>query len=211
MGARVFRPGVFESGKGTEPTPMSWSTDPAAGRQTRAPNPTLRYAIFQKVNKTILVIGGGIAGLSAALELLREGCAVTLLEAKDRFGGRIQTIQSGSLPVELGAEFVHGRSKPLLGVIGAAGLSLQSVALGNQLFENGKLEEVDLWDRIGEIINRVKPREPDCSFREFLDAKKLDPRSRRLATGFVEGFDAADTERISAHALLRAQQASEQM
>ena len=55
-----------------------------------------------------LIIGGGIAGLVAARHLTEAGLRVTLLEARDRLGGRIYTESTGEFPVELGAEFVHG-------------------------------------------------------------------------------------------------------
>lgn len=161
--------------------------------------------------KSVVIIGGGIAGLSAANELLREGCTVTVLEAKERFGGRIHTIREGSLPIELGAEFIHGRSKPLLNAIHAARLKIDDVPARNQLFEDNRLMPVKMWDKVGEIMNRIDPQAPDCSFREFLDRQQLDARSRQLATGFVEGFDAAYTERISTHALLRSEHSAEEM
>ena len=161
--------------------------------------------------KSVVIIGGGIAGLSAADELLQNGCTVTVLEAKERLGGRIHTIHQGSLPIELGAEFVHGKSKALLNAIHNAGLSIHEVPEGDRLFENGKLEPVRIWDKIDETIKRIDPRAPDCSFAEFLDKQKPDARLRRLATGFVEGFDAAYTDRISAHALLKGEYSAEQM
>lgn len=56
-----------------------------------------------------LVIGAGMAGLAAARELRRLGASVTVLEARDRIGGRILTDRSlCGLPVEAGAEFIHG-------------------------------------------------------------------------------------------------------
>ena len=64
--------------------------------------------------KSAIVIGGGIAGLAAARELARAGVAVTLLEAKERCGGRIHTLRQNDFPVELGAEFVHGLPPELL-------------------------------------------------------------------------------------------------
>lgn len=161
--------------------------------------------------KSVVVIGGGIAGLGAANELLQHGCTVSVLEAKDRFGGRIHTIREGGLPVELGAEFVHGKSKALLNAIGDAGLTMHEVPPANQLFENGTLQPVNMWDKVSELMNQIDPHAPDCSFAEFLDRQKIDARVRKLATGFVEGFDAAYTDRISAHALLKSEHSAQQM
>lgn len=161
--------------------------------------------------KSVVIIGGGIAGLGAAKELLEAGCTVTVLEAKERFGGRIQTIREGSLPVELGAEFIHGKSKPLLDAIHVAELTIDDVPGRNQLFEDNRLHPTQIWDKVSEVMNQIDARAPDCSFREFLEHQPLDARVRQLASGFVEGFDAAYTERIGAHALLRAEHASEEM
>src|ERR1700735_5237180 len=98
--------------------------------------------------KSALVIAGGIAGLAAALELARNRISVTLLEAKNRFGGRIHTLREHSFPVELGAEFVHGRSKPLIEAIRQAKLSLQSVSGNHRIFQNGKFQDLKIWNII---------------------------------------------------------------
>jgi monoamine oxidase len=60
----------------------------------------------------VLIIGAGVAGLAAAYELSRAGVNVIVLEARDRIGGRIYTLhdENSPLPIELGAEFIHGRS-----------------------------------------------------------------------------------------------------
>lgn len=158
-----------------------------------------------------LVIGGGIAGLASALELARNGISTTLLEAKRRFGGRIHTLHRGAVPIELGAEFVHGRSQALLKAIERAKLSVQPVCGQNQLFENGKLRKGDIWDTVAEVFNQIDPRAPDCSFDAFLDQKQIGEPARTYARSFVMGFDAANPGRVSAHALLRAEYASEHM
>jgi len=163
------------------------------------------------MGKSVIIIGGGIAGLSAANELLKNGCIVTLLEAKKRFGGRMHTIHEGKLPIELGAEFIHGKSKPLLAAIREAGLSTHDVPDNNQLFKKGEMKPVRIWDEVGRIMNRISPRGKDRSFKEFLDRQKCNERTRQLMTAFVEGFDAARTERISAQGLLAAERAAELM
>lgn len=158
-----------------------------------------------------LVIGGGIAGLASALELVRNGVSTTVIEAKDRFGGRIHTVYDGAIPIELGAEFVHGRSPALLKAIQEAKLSLQNVAGQNRNFENGKLRKTELWDVVADVFNQIDIRKPDCSFDAFLAEKKFDERTEMFARNFVMGFDAANPSRISAHALRRAEYASEHM
>ncbi len=59
--------------------------------------------------RRVLVIGAGAAGLAAARRLHDHGIPVTVLEARDRVGGRILTAYDlAPFPVELGAEFIHG-------------------------------------------------------------------------------------------------------
>ncbi len=59
--------------------------------------------------RSIVVIGAGTAGLAAADVLREAGATVTVLEARDRLGGRVWTARDlAAHPVELGAEFVHG-------------------------------------------------------------------------------------------------------
>merc|ERR1711892_27965 len=56
-----------------------------------------------------IVIGGGISGLSAASHLSKNGFNdFKLLEARNRLGGRIATMQMGGSKVELGAHWIHG-------------------------------------------------------------------------------------------------------
>jgi monoamine oxidase len=73
-----------------------------------------------------LVIGAGAAGLAAAHTLSERGLSLAVLEARDRIGGRIFTMRPSGigLPVELGAEFVHGRPRETFAIVRAAGLTL---------------------------------------------------------------------------------------
>lgn len=59
--------------------------------------------------KKIIVIGSGLAGLAAASELQKNGHQVTVLEARDRIGGRIWTSTKWQdAPMDLGASWIHG-------------------------------------------------------------------------------------------------------
>lgn len=62
-----------------------------------------------EAKKRIIVIGAGPAGLTAARHLARQGMSVTVLEARDRIGGRVYTDRSSlSVPVDLGASIITG-------------------------------------------------------------------------------------------------------
>src|SRR5206468_5248653 len=73
-----------------------------------------------------LVIGAGAAGLMTARELARAGKGVTIVEARDRCGGRIYPlpIQEFGYPAEGGAEFVHGAAPVTRTLMREARLSL---------------------------------------------------------------------------------------
>ncbi|KAF2324655.1 hypothetical protein GH714_015946 [Hevea brasiliensis] len=59
--------------------------------------------------KKIIVVGAGPAGLTAARHLHRQGFSVTLIEARNRIGGRVYTDRSSlSVPVDLGASIITG-------------------------------------------------------------------------------------------------------
>ena len=62
----------------------------------------------------VIVLGAGIAGLTAARQLVTAGLRVHVLEARSRVGGRILTHKVGNEAIELGAEFIHG-SRPVSG------------------------------------------------------------------------------------------------
>ncbi|HEY2279281.1 MAG TPA: NAD(P)/FAD-dependent oxidoreductase [Streptosporangiaceae bacterium] len=55
----------------------------------------------------VLVAGAGIAGLTVANALTQAGIDCVVLEARDRIGGRLHTVDLGGSPVELGGSWIH--------------------------------------------------------------------------------------------------------
>ena len=65
--------------------------------------------------REICVVGAGVSGLRAAGLLVATGFKVTVLEARDRIGGRIQQSSQFGLPVDIGASWLHGtRDNPFV-------------------------------------------------------------------------------------------------
>lgn len=64
--------------------------------------------------RRVVVVGAGMAGLGAAAELERAGVRPIVLEARDRIGGRVETVEDLGAPVDLGAAWIHdSRGNPL--------------------------------------------------------------------------------------------------
>ncbi|XP_063699003.1 spermine oxidase [Culicoides brevitarsis] len=63
----------------------------------------------EKKKYKIIIIGAGISGLSCAAHLVQNGISdLLILEARNRIGGRILSIDLGGQKVELGANWIHG-------------------------------------------------------------------------------------------------------
>lgn len=155
----------------------------------------------------VVVIGAGAAGLAAARSLLARGIGVVLLEARERCGGRIDTrhVPGLAVPIELGAEFIHGRAEEVVALAAEAGLTAYDIhGLRFRKARTRLLPVGDFWSRLERVMSLLHVEGRDRSFQEFLDERpggRRLARERRLAAQYVAGFHAADLERVSAHAL----------
>jgi monoamine oxidase len=146
----------------------------------------------------VVVLGGGIAGLTAARDLTAAGLTVVLLEARERLGGRIFTQQADKFPVELGAEFIHGSPPQLMNLSESAGITLAEITGQFRSRRNGQwLESGELMSKMEQLFAQLPPEGPDQSFLQFLQSVKASEELGRQACAFVEGFHAADPARVS--------------
>jgi monoamine oxidase len=157
-----------------------------------------------------LIIGGGIAGLTAARHLTEAGLRITLLEARNRLGGRICTHSTAGFPVELGAEFVHGRPEKVLALAAEGAMPLVPVQGKFRRTINGKWAEAGhLMEKVDQLFARLPAEEPDESFQYYLDRSGEDEEVKLQALRYVEGFHAANPSLISARSLRRDSEAEE--
>jgi monoamine oxidase len=155
----------------------------------------------------LVVIGAGAAGLMAARELARAGKRVTVLEARDRFGGRIYTLPTAEFgyPAEGGPEFLHGAARVTRAVMREAGLSLSPRGGSRWSLRSGTLALADTsMPYASRFYQALREVNADLPIADFLEAHFSGPRYaelRRSVTRTVEGYDAADPHRASTLAL----------
>jgi monoamine oxidase len=165
----------------------------------------------------VLIIGAGAAGLAAARDLSKTGLQVTVIEARARVGGRIFTHRESntSFPIELGAEFIHGKSPEIFSIIEQAGLSVEEVTGRHWFFDTGKLTKSgDFWSSVEELMAQMKKELKDRSFEDYLSSltnSQTSERTKAMASGYVVGFHAAETDKIGIHGLTAIDEASEQI
>jgi monoamine oxidase len=155
----------------------------------------------------IVVVGAGAAGLMAARELARAGKRVTIVEARDRCGGRIYPLPTAEFgyPADGGAEFVHGEAPLTHGLLREARLSLLPIQGTQWAAEDGKLTRDETSDpHEAELHRALQQLKDDVTVAEFLRryfAGSKYGRLRHYIERMVEGYDAADPERASTLAL----------
>jgi monoamine oxidase len=154
-----------------------------------------------------LVVGAGAAGLMTARELVRAGRRVTILEARDRCGGRIYPLPAEEFgyPAEGGPEFVHGAAPVTRALMREAKLSLLPRSGTRWSARTGKLSPNELSPpHMGRFYRALSEVKADLPIAEFLETHFADRRydeMRRSVTRTVEGYDAADPRRVSTLAL----------
>ncbi|KAL0674529.1 hypothetical protein Bca4012_002510 [Brassica carinata] len=167
---------------------------------------------------SVIVVGSGFAGISAARTLQDASFQVTVLESRDRIGGRVHTDSSFGFPVDLGASCIHRlhgvcKENPLAPVIGRLGLPLYRTSGDNSVLYDHDLESYALFDMDGnqvpqELVKKVRDEEDaDMSISQAFSivfSRKPELKLEGLAHNVLqwylcrmEGWFAADADTIS--------------
>jgi len=177
---------------------------------------------------SVIVVGAGLAGLSAAVQLKKDGARVTVVEGRDRVGGRVLTIRdvfAKGQHAEAGGDFIDRGQEDIRRLADEYGLSVRTILRQGFSFVRDKgsgkihgrpMKGERAWQP---IIDRAKPlieayhrteqqRESAVirsmaqrSVAQWLDEVDADAKMRAMVRG-LRGFFLADTEDLSLLALV---------
>src|ERR1700733_4365340 len=163
----------------------------------------------------VIVVGAGAAGLTAAAELAEAGRSVIVLEARDRSGGRMFTRHEphSTVPIELGAEFIHGRPPEIWDALREHKVPITEVGGDNWCVRKGRIAECDFFPDVDKILQRMDDSGLDESFQDFLHrcCPRASKEAKQHALSYVSGFNAADPALVSVHWLVQQMKAEEKI
>jgi monoamine oxidase len=147
----------------------------------------------------VIIIGAGAAGLAAARMLAERSISVTVLEARDRIGGRVYSMPAGRriAPAELGAEFIHGPAAQTMALLRRAGTAAMETGGESVIRESDGSIRTDGANFIeaAHLLDDARSLAHDVSVERYLEPFQRNPATREAAEAarvFVEGFEAAD-------------------
>jgi monoamine oxidase len=154
----------------------------------------------------VIVIGAGFAGLAAADALVESGADVSVLEARDRVGGRVHSrrLLNGAV-IELGADFFEADHYVLRGYARRFGLTIVSRGMRYSEREPRGVETTP--EAVGEVAEMARGRllrrldGPPLSVAALLDSLDVDPAAREAVRARIEVSSAHAADDVDARVL----------
>lgn len=166
----------------------------------------------------VLVVGAGVAGLTAARDLAAAGVPVQVIEGRDRVGGRLWTSDAWpDVPIDLGASWIHGLTgNPVTELAEQAGAPLATTsyeravaydASGRALGRAGEAAVARTSERVFAALAAAQEADADQSVRSAIHRgmgwSDLGPERRRLVdfvtVGSIESEYAGSAQELSAY------------
>ena|SRR6266487_5263070 len=136
-------------------------------------------------NPDVIILGAGAAGLSAAIELTRAGLAVSVIEARNRIGGRIFTLRDPvcDAPIELGAEFIHGKPPEIWDLLHRSSLHAKEVSGDIWCLREDKLSPCDFFSEVDQLLEQMDDLRRTRLSSNFSIIVAMTPLRRRQKIG----------------------------
>lgn len=167
----------------------------------------------------VIILGGGLAGLTAAYRLSRAGVACEVYEVQTRLGGRVFTkdkFNREGMFCELGGELIDSEHQDMISLATELGLTLDDFrpfdtqVKGHQYFFGGQhYFDAELAAAVAPLMNRMiedlnvafaSPMDPRCTYRDHsADAARLDRVSLAQYLGDIKDLEpwARDAIRVA--------------
>lgn len=152
----------------------------------------------------VAVVGAGLAGLTAARELVRAGAEVVVLEARERVGGRVwsRELDNGAI-VEMGAEFLLPGNTAVRELVDEYGLGFwdKGMRYGQREPRGADTDADELFAAAGSVERALPTVDPDMSARRFLAELDIPPGAREALVARVEISSANSVDVVAARDL----------
>lgn len=148
--------------------------------------------------KRLIVIGAGMAGLSAGQAAQRAGARVTVLEARDRIGGRIWTDRSMGAPVDLGASWIHKpKGNPLSKLAAAVNAPMHQTGWSHVVgydADGARIDHKSFWKAISRVDHVNETIEDAADRNQSMLGALLDHGPDTLADPLMRAIQSVWTE-----------------